>query len=101
MAELDITNIVESITTKVTEDYNNFVFETIRPYCEEVTQQIVDKKTLSQALTKHFGMDARYNYNKLKCPNCNIVQPIHYQHYRGLCETYCYICGMKIVLRRK
>lgn len=97
MAELDITNIVESITTKVTEDYDNFVFETIRPYCEEVTQQVIDKKTLSQALIKHFGQDVR---KMGKCPNCNGYWHLYPQYVRGLDEIYCYRCGMKIILRR-
>lgn len=90
--------IVEHVVTKVTEDQDKFIFETIRPYCEEITQQVIDKKTLSQALIKHFGQDVR---QMGKCPNCNRDWHLHPQYVKGLSEIYCHRCGMKIVLRRR
>ncbi len=46
--------IVESIITKiettVREDEENFIFETIGPYCDEVAQRKISKKDLKDAI---------------------------------------------------
>ena len=46
-------NFVETIVRKVTEDYEKFIFESVYPYCMEVTQQIVPKELLAKALTTY------------------------------------------------
>ena len=51
MAEIDVTSIVEEIVTKVTEEKERFIFETIQPYCEEVTKMEISKEDLKEALT--------------------------------------------------
>jgi hypothetical protein len=51
--------VVESIITKVEmkvrEDEENFIFETIGPYCNEVAQSKISKKDLKDAI--RFWMD--------------------------------------------
>ena len=43
----------EIFIRKVTEDYEKFIFESVYPYCEEVTQQIIPKELLAKALTTY------------------------------------------------
>ena len=46
----DITNITYTIAKQVTEETDKFIFETIRPYCEEQSKIIVSKELLKRAL---------------------------------------------------
>jgi hypothetical protein len=45
-----ILRFVEEISTKFVEDQENFIFETIRPFCEERTQMKISKQELVSAL---------------------------------------------------
>ena len=53
----DMTNVSYDIVTKVTEDTEKFIFETINPYCEEITQRKIFKKDLERALTQYFSKE--------------------------------------------
>lgn len=79
---------VYTITTKVTEDYDNFVFETIRPFCEEVQQQVIDKKTLSSALINYKGISLVRN-QKYSCGRCGFTFPDYV-------PNFCPKCGIKV-----
>ena len=46
-------NQIETFRHKVTEDYDKFIFETVCPYCEKVTQRIIPKELLARALTTY------------------------------------------------
>lgn len=48
--EMVFEQIIQAVT-KASEDYENFIFETIKPYCEEKTQMKISKRELVQALT--------------------------------------------------
>lgn len=50
-----VSSIVEKISEKVTENREEFIFETIRPYCENVVQMKISKRDLEQALLKYYG----------------------------------------------
>ena len=50
-----VSSIVEKISEKVTETREEFIFETIRPYCENVVQMKISKRDLEQALLKYYG----------------------------------------------
>ena len=50
-----VSSIVEKISEKVTETHEEFIFETIRPYCEDVVQMKISKRDLEQALLKYYG----------------------------------------------
>lgn len=50
-----VSSIVEEISEQVTETHEEFIFETIRPYCENVVQMKISKRDLEQALLKYYG----------------------------------------------
>ncbi|MBQ1293186.1 MAG: hypothetical protein IIY21_04065 [Clostridiales bacterium] len=54
---ISINSMVETIATKVTEDTEKFIFETITPYCEEITKREISKKDLERALTQYFSKE--------------------------------------------
>lgn len=47
---IDVTSICEEVVIQLKEDYENFVFETISPYCEDVIQMKVNKAELKRIL---------------------------------------------------
>ena len=50
MDEFDATKIVKKITMQVEESQEEFIFETIYPYCENVLQMKISKEELKQIL---------------------------------------------------
>lgn len=48
--EFDITKMVEEIVMQAKENQEEFIFETIRPYCENILQMKINKKELKQIL---------------------------------------------------
>ena len=59
MIQIDsgITEITNKISIKVTETQEEFIFETLKPWCEEIVQQKVSKQDLKQALLKYYGKE--------------------------------------------
>ena len=49
-----IQNIYEIMTIKAVETMDDFIFQTIRPYCELVSQRKISKDNLKRALTAYF-----------------------------------------------
>ena len=52
MAKLEIDKFVQEMTMKATENIDDFIFEVIGPYCEEVSRMTISKEYLKQILTK-------------------------------------------------
>lgn len=48
--EFDISKAVEKIVMQVQENQEEFIFETIRPYCENILQMKINKEELKQIL---------------------------------------------------
>ena len=48
--KFDITKMVEEIAMQAKENQEEFIFETIRPYCENVLQMKINKEELKQIL---------------------------------------------------
>ena len=48
-------DLTEKISKQVTESHEEFIFETIRPYCENVVQMKISKRELERALLKYYG----------------------------------------------
>lgn len=48
--EFDITKMVEKITMQVKESQEEFIFETINPYCEDILQMRINKEELKQII---------------------------------------------------
>ncbi len=44
----------EIMTIKAVETMDDFIFQTIRPYCELVSQRKISKEILKRALTEYF-----------------------------------------------
>lgn len=52
-----ILTLTKQVVTQVTEDIDNFIFTTIKPWCEEKEQRIISKRDLEQALTQYFSKE--------------------------------------------
>lgn len=50
--EYDITKMVEEIAMQAKENQEEFIIETIRPYCENILQMKINKEELKQILLK-------------------------------------------------
>lgn len=50
--DFNITKVVEEIAMQAKENQEEFIFETIRPYCEDILQMKINKKELEQILLK-------------------------------------------------
>lgn len=48
---------INQIITEVKEDTDNFIFETIKPWCEERIQRKICKADLEQALLMYYSLD--------------------------------------------
>ena len=46
-------DIMNAVSHKATEDFENFIFTTIRPYCEEVAEMKISKELLIRALIEY------------------------------------------------
>lgn len=72
--EAPIQNLTAQIALEVEETTEEFIFKTIWPFCQEVTQRVVSKKDLEQALIHYFpkrrivknGERVKY----YECPTC-------------------------------
>lgn len=89
-------DIVYDITTKVKEDYDDFVFETIRPFCEDVVQMKIEKYQLKQALLKAQPRKITVVCGKDICPSCHLDIT---NSVKGMLECYCKRCGQHILRR--
>lgn len=49
-----VSDLVQTYTIKAYEEMDNFIFETIRPYCEDVAKMKISKKLLERALIEYF-----------------------------------------------
>ena len=47
--------MMEKVITKAIEEEDRFIFETIRPFCENVTQKVIPKKDLEQAIVRYYN----------------------------------------------
>lgn len=86
--------LVYKIITSVVEDYDNFIFETIKPFCENVTQMKIEKRDLENALLKSKPRKITVVYGKDICPSCHLDITNSVQ---GIKECYCKKCGQHII----
>lgn len=52
-----ILTLTKRVVTQVTEDMDNFIFTTIKPWCEAKEQREISKRDLEQALTQYFSKE--------------------------------------------
>lgn len=68
MAELDISKIVEDISIKAQEKEESFIFETVRPFCNNVLMEYkmeITKEDLKRALLLHKEYDKLLKADKV------------------------------------
>lgn len=89
-------DFVYNITTRVTEYTDKFIFETIRPFCEEIVQMKIEKHQLEQALLKAQPRKITVVWGRDICPSCNLdITDL----VKGMPECYCKRCGQHILRR--
>ena len=93
----DVLSLTKQVVTQVTEDIDNFIFTTIRPWCEEKEQRKISKRDLEQALTQYFGklcpktkkwIEER---TYIECPHCHDIW--HYEKNQTERFKCCPTCG--------
>ena len=95
----DFTSVVSQITFQIQETEEEFIYQRIMPYCETITQKILDKAELKRLLLLGIRSDKKGKwlvddgFRKIyKCPECGqIVMTDDIEVYR-----FCHGCGMKM-----
>ncbi len=49
----ELNKFLAEIVCEVTESYDEFIFETVRPFCEKTVKQKITKETLTEALFEY------------------------------------------------
>lgn len=88
----EISEIAATMKTRAVEESENFIFQTIAPYCERITETKISKAELADALMKQKARKPLGNSYPQKCPVCGAGI------YRGefVKPNYCGMCGQKI-----
>lgn len=84
----EISEIAATMTKRAVEESENFIFQTIAPYCERITETKISKAELADALMKQKARKPIREQWRSVCPICGAGI------YRG--ENYCGMCGQKI-----
>ena len=88
--------------TKVMEDTEMFLFRTVQPFCETITERRIEKKDLEQALVKHFPRDVMFCDNSMtklpvsSCPSCFEHINMYAYGESNKIQQYCPYCGQHI-----
>jgi len=96
-----ITTVYE-VVHKIHEDEENFILETIIPYCEEVSEMKISKSELKDILVRYyrkgkweFVMDNGNGTSDYQCSNClSIIRDVE-NNNRSMFR-YCPLCGCKM-----
>lgn len=67
----DIHNLVYEITKQVQETEEEFIITTITPMVENITEQKINKKELSTALTNYYNPSYPTFNAGIRCNRCN------------------------------
>lgn len=98
----EIFNETYRIQTKVTEQFDYFVFRTIQPFCENVIERRISKTELKEALTKQRPMTPTLLQDVTgiyaSCPRCgNKVKAILADRMEVTSfPNYCSNCGQSL-----
>lgn len=99
--EFDLTKMVEEISMQAKETQEEFIFETIQPYCENILQMKINKGELKRILlngiqktnTGHWIDIMVGDMPAQACDRCNTFYPLS---YTGGGHRYCPNCGAKM-----
>ncbi len=87
------------LMVKAQEEADEFIFQTIRPFCEDATQFFVSKNDLKAALIMYYGNQKpeepiHSDYGD-SCPKCgNSI--IRYPPPDGIESSFCPFCGKAV-----
>lgn len=95
-----INDTILSITQQVKETEENFVFQTLKSYSENIVEREVSKKDLSRAIINYFNTTPiEIRQGRLTCNNCYTNLHLYRHELQGLDYIYCYKCGRRMKLR--
>ena len=95
-----IDGTIFKITQQVKESEENFIFQTLKSYSENIVEREIDKQELTRAICNYFNPDYVYREDAgLLCERCRTV--LHYPRNKimGLDYIYCYKCGRRMKRR--
>ena len=87
MSEIEIDIFVQEMTIKATEYTENFIFEVIRPYCEEVSKITVSKEYLKHLLTRSVPLSVIEEIKEKIDERYDIVKVDDIRYAGGLVEA--------------
>lgn len=117
----EITDFTAKITTRALESAEDFIFQTIAPFCDRITEQRISKAELTAALMKQRARplidDPISTVNR--CPGCRVV--INTRYFGGRQRliskangvqyvdiggqtydaNYCPVCGQKLDFNKR
>ena len=103
MSDIDYSGLVDAIRSQthkivmqVKETEENFIFQTLKSYSENIVEREVSKKDLSRAIINYFNPPEVISHPGIICPNCNTVARYKMSNIEGLKYIYCYKCGRRM-----
>lgn len=90
MFEADITKVVEEMSVRIRETEEDFILDTIFPYCQETLQRRINKAELKQIILRGSRPKGKWldDCGGVKCSCCG--HSIDDEHYA---KAYCTNCG--------
>lgn len=92
----EISEIAATMTTRAVEETDNFVFRTIAPYCERITETKISKAELTDALMKQKARKPIREPWRSVCPVCRGTLFAGNYDGKSFENHYCPRCGQKI-----
>ena len=92
----EILDFTTKITTRAVEETDNFIFRTILPYCEQITEMEISKAELSAALMKQRERKPIREPWRSVCPVCRGTLFAGNYDGKEFENHYCPRCGQKI-----
>lgn len=111
MSDIDYSGLVDSIKSEtdkivmqVKETEENFIFQTLQSFSENIVEREVSKEELSRAIINYFNPQHPYlvrQGNRMVdiCTNCGKLLDYDHHKIEGLKYIYCYKCGRRMKIR--
>ena len=102
MFEADITKVVEEMAISIRETQEDFILDTIFPYCQETLQRKINKAELKQIILRGSRPKGKWNfigYQMFECSSCksaytqNQFEELRLYTTDDLLPKYCPNCG--------
>lgn len=99
MFEADITKVVEEMSVRIRETQEDFILDTIFPYCQETLQRKINKAELKQIILRgsrpkgkwiEVGTDDNPAEHHFECSECG-----QRMNWLDEYDHYCCNCGSK------